>query len=144
MTYDTKDEAKNAVEMFNGTDFNGQKVGVEFSKRKNARDKTPGKYLGRSRRRRSLTLLTLGQATAGLVDAMATGTTEGEIVTETTVVAQEIAAGTEEIVQEIVVTAIETTEDTAETVAETEEKDLETEEAAQMSDIDAEIVLNNL
>jgi hypothetical protein len=39
--------------MFHGTDYNGQKIVVELSRRRHARDKTPGKYLGRSKRRRS-------------------------------------------------------------------------------------------
>lgn len=53
MTFDSKDEAKAAIDMFHGTDYNGQKIVVELSRRRHARDKTPGKYLGRSKRRRS-------------------------------------------------------------------------------------------
>lgn len=143
MTYDTKDEAKNAVEMFNGTEFNGQKIGVEFAKRKSARDKTPGKYLGRSRRRRSLTIFTLGRAIAGLVGETEIGTIEGETGTETIAAVPEIAAETGERDQGIAAIATETTA-TEEIAAETGETDQGREGAAQKTDIDAGIVLNNL
>lgn len=53
VTFDSREDAKAAIDMYHGTDYNGQKIVVELSRRRSARDKTPGKYLGRSKRRRS-------------------------------------------------------------------------------------------
>ena len=47
----SRDEAKAAIEMFNGTEFMGQSITVELAKRGKARNKTPGKYLGKKRSR---------------------------------------------------------------------------------------------
>ena len=53
MTFHTRDEAEKAIKLFNDTEFLEQKITVDFAKRKGARQKTPGKYLGRSKRRYS-------------------------------------------------------------------------------------------
>lgn len=53
MTFDTRDEAEKAIKLFNGTEFLEQKITVEVARRKSERQKTPGKYLGRSKRRYS-------------------------------------------------------------------------------------------
>lgn len=53
MTLANKEEAKAAIEKFNGLDFKGQVIDVQMARRNGPRNKTPGKYLGRGKRRHS-------------------------------------------------------------------------------------------
>ena len=46
------DDSKRALENLDHTEFQGREIAVEVSKRKKARGPTPGKYLGKFRRRR--------------------------------------------------------------------------------------------
>lgn len=131
--------------MFHGTEFNGQKIGVEPAKRKFARDKTPGKYLGRSKRRRSFSEFNIDQQRADLEGETGTETIAEGRGTETIGTGVEREAGESdreiegtETGKETVTIAIEETE--AGTGAGTEE----TEEVVRKSDIVAETVLNNL
>ncbi|EDR22445.1 hypothetical protein, conserved [Entamoeba dispar SAW760] len=46
VTYDKAEDAKRAVEQLNGTEVDGFRISVDFARREEARDKTPGRYLG--------------------------------------------------------------------------------------------------
>lgn len=53
MRFANKEEAEAAVEEINNTEFFDKTITVEVSKRKKARTKTPGRYLGKFKNRRS-------------------------------------------------------------------------------------------
>ncbi|ELP83712.1 ribonucleoprotein, putative [Entamoeba invadens IP1] len=46
VTYNTTEEAKKAVDELNGKEVDGFRIAVDFARREEARDKTPGRYLG--------------------------------------------------------------------------------------------------
>jgi hypothetical protein len=136
--------------MYHGTDYNGQKIVVEPSRRRNARDKTPGKYLGRSKRRRSLFRHNPDrEATADPTAETATETPEDATAIETTalgthVIEAEIALGREEIDPEIEeIETVITEGETTGTEAAIETTGGEKEEAVLRRDT-AEGILNNL
>ena len=46
ISFKTGEMAKKAVELFNNSEFDGNKIKVEISRRDAPRPKTPGRYLG--------------------------------------------------------------------------------------------------
>ena len=49
ITFKNAEDAQKALEDLNNTEFEGQKINIEISKRSNPRPKTPGIYRGRSK-----------------------------------------------------------------------------------------------
>jgi len=140
VTLASKEEAKAAIEKFNGLDFKGQVIDVQMARRNGPRNKTPGKYLGRGKRRHSYRGYDPGDQGAEAAQGETrietdTGVTAAETETVTTVTGLATAAATEEIATGIG-TATTTEDVTGETVTaiatttgteETEEGTTETE-----------------